>query len=33
MIQVNLPTEWKQTHRHGKQIYGYQKGKGGGGLN
>ena len=20
----------KQTHRHGKQIYGYQKGKGGG---
>ena len=27
-IQMNLCM--KQTHRHGKQIYGYQKGKGGG---
>ena len=23
-------TKQKQTHQHGKQIYGYQKGKGGG---
>ena len=33
MIQMNLPTKQKQTHRHGKQTYGYQKGKGGEGLN
>ena len=26
MIQMNLFT--KQTHRHRKQIYGYQRGKG-----
>ena len=28
MIQVNLFTKQKQTHRHRKQIYGYQRGKG-----
>ena len=28
MIQMNLYTKW--THRHRKQIYGYQRGKGGG---
>ena len=27
MIQMNLFTKQKQTHRHRKQIYGYQKGK------
>ena len=28
MIQVNLFTKQKQTHRHRKQIYGYQRGNG-----
>ena len=28
MIQINLFTKQKQTHRHGKQTYGYQRGKG-----
>ena len=28
MIQVNLSTKQKQTHRHRKQTYGYQRGKG-----
>ena len=27
MIQVNLFTKQKQTHRHRKQTYGYQTGK------
>ena len=27
MIQVNLFTKQKQTHRHRKQTYGYQRGK------
>ena len=27
MIQMNLFTKQKQTHRHRKQAYGYQKGK------
>ena len=27
MIQTNLFTKEKQTHRHRKQIYGYQRGK------
>ena len=26
MIKINLFTKQKQTHRHRKQIYGYQKG-------
>ena len=26
-IQMNLYTKQKQTHRHGKQTYGYQRGK------
>ena len=30
MIQMNLFTKQKQTHRPRKQIYGYQNGKGGG---
>ena len=30
MTQVNLLTKQKQTHRLRKQIYGYQRGKGGG---
>ena len=29
LIQMNLYTKQKQTHRHGKQT-GYQRGKGGG---
>ena len=29
MIQMNLSTKQKQTHRHRKQTYGYQRGKGG----
>ena len=29
MIQMNLFTKQKQTHRHRKQTYGYQRGKGG----
>ena len=28
MIQMNLFTKQKQTHRHRKQIYGYQRGGG-----
>ena len=27
MTQVNLFTKQKQTHRHRKQTYGYQRGK------
>ena len=27
---MNLLTKQKQTHRHGKQTQGYQRGKGGG---
>ena len=27
MIQMNLLTKQKQTHRHRKQTYGYQSGK------
>ena len=27
MIQMNLFTKQKQTHRLGKQTYGYQRGK------
>ena len=27
-IQMNLFIKQKQTHRHRKQIYGYQRGKG-----
>ena len=27
MIQMNLFAKQKQTHRHRKQTYGYQKGK------
>ena len=33
MIQMNLFTKWKQTHRHREQIYGYQRGKVWGGIN
>ena len=34
MIQMNLFMKQKQTHRHVKQIYSYQRGKGvGGGMN
>ena len=29
MIQINLLTKQKQTHRDRKQTYGYQRGKGG----
>ena len=25
-IQMNLFTKWKQTYRHQKQTYGYQRG-------
>ena len=32
MIQMNLFTKQKQTHRHRKQTYGYQRGKVGGSL-
>ena len=28
IIQMKLFTKQKQTHRHGKQTYGYQRGKG-----
>ena len=31
IIQMNLYTKQKQTHRHRKQTYGYQRGKGRGG--
>ena len=30
MIQMNLFTKQKETHRHRKQTYGYQRGKGAG---
>ena len=33
MIQMNLFTKQKQTHRHGKQTYGYQREQGRGGIN
>ena len=33
LIQMNLFTKQKQTHRCRKQIYGYQKGKIRGGIN
>ena len=33
MIQINLFTKWKQTLRHRKQTYGYQRGKVGQGIN
>ena len=29
IIQISLYTKQKQTHRHRKQTYGYQRGKGG----
>ena len=29
MIQINIFTKQKQTHRHRKQTYSYQRGKGG----
>ena len=29
MIQMNLLPKQKQTHRHRKQTYGYQRGKAG----
>lgn len=29
MAQTNLPTEQKQTHRHGQQTCGCQGGRGG----
>ena len=29
MIQMNLFTKQKQTHRHRKQTYSYQRGKAG----
>lgn len=29
IIQMNLFTEQKQTHRHTKYAYGYPRGKGG----
>ena len=28
MIQMNLFTKQKQTHRHKRQTYGYQRGRG-----
>ena len=30
---MNLYTKQKQTHRHKKQTYGYQRGKAEGGIN
>ena len=33
MIQMNLFTKEKQTHKHRKQTYGYQRGRGGGVIN
>ena len=30
MVQMNLFTKQKQTHKHRKQTHGYQRGKGGG---
>ena len=29
IVQMNLFTKQKQTHRYRKQTYGYQKGRGG----
>ena len=29
IIQMNLHTKQKETHRHRKQTYGYQRGEGG----
>ena len=33
MIQMNLFTKQKETHKHRKQTYGYQREKAGGGIN
>ena len=33
MVQMNLFTKQKQIHRLRKQTYGYQKGRGGVGIN
>ena len=33
MIHFNFFTKQKQTHRHRKQTYGYQRGNVGGGIN
>ena len=33
LIQMNLFTKQKQTHRLQKQNYGYQRGQVGGGIN
>ena len=33
MARMNLSTEQKQTHRHGKQTCGCQGGEGGSGMN
>ena len=33
MVQMNVFTKQKQTHRHRKQTYGHQRGKVGGGIN
>ena len=33
MVQMNLFAKQKQSHRCRKQTYGYQGGKGGGGMN
>ena len=33
MIQMNLLTKQKQTDRHRKQIYGYQRERAEGGIN
>ena len=33
MVQLNLFIKQKQTHRHRKQIYDYQRGEVGGGIN
>ena len=30
IVKTNLFTKQKQTHRHRKQTYGYQRGRGGG---
>ena len=32
-IQMNLFTKQKQIHRHRKQVYGYQRGRWGKGIN
>ena len=33
IIQMNLKTQQKQTHKHRKQTYGYQREKSGGRIN